>query len=195
MKCDQVHLLRDPYLDSELDARTTLEIQEHLKSCADCARLFAGEQKLQARLKASLSRGERTARLWEQIEHSVTAAAAPAARRSSSPHPTRPAGGHGLWSVLLNQLQAGWRRSRWAWSGLAAVWVVIFALNFAAREPEQRLVAGEQLPAVSEVRFAVKQKLLLMADLISLSEPAPAIKIAPAVPSPRSDRRKQTLNT
>ena len=53
--------LQGPYLDSELDAKTTLEIEQHLAGCPACARLFAEEQKLEARMKAGLNRGPRTA--------------------------------------------------------------------------------------------------------------------------------------
>jgi len=41
MKCDEVQTLHGPYLDSELDAKNSLEIQQHLKTCPGCARLFA----------------------------------------------------------------------------------------------------------------------------------------------------------
>jgi hypothetical protein len=74
------------------------------------------------------------------------------------------------------------------------VWVGIVGLNFAAREPDAPLMAGQQAPSASEMRFALKQKQLLMADLAATSEPAPAEKPKAAPPSPRSDRRNETLN-
>jgi hypothetical protein len=73
--------------------------------------------------------------------------------------------------------------------------MVILAVNLAARESEEPRMAEKQLPQSSEVRFAVKQKLLLMAELAALSEPAPAEKARVAPPSPRSDRRKETPHT
>jgi hypothetical protein len=191
MKCDELQLLQGPYLDSELDVRTSLDIQEHLKSCPNCARVFAEEQKLEARLKAGLNQGRRTTALWDAIERSVAAASRP----RQAPREVRPVGGRGILAVLAAQLQAGWQRSRWAWSGLAAAWVVILALNLAAREPEASLAAGMQLPAAAEVRFAAKQRQLLMTDLAALSEPAPAENVKTVPPSPRSDRRRETLNT
>jgi anti-sigma factor RsiW len=191
MKCDELQPLQGPYLDSELDARTSLEIEQHLKACPNCARLFAEEQKLAARLKAGLNRGQRTAALWDEIERSVAAAAQP----RQSPSEARSAGGQGILAVLGAQLEAGWQRSRWAWAGLGAAWVAILALSFAAREPGAPLVAGTQLPPAAEVRFAVQQKQLLMADLAGLSEPAPADKVKTVPPGPRSEQRKGTLNT
>ena len=44
------------------------------------------------------------------------------------------------------------------------------------------------------MRFALKQKQLLMAELAFTSEPAPADKPKAAPPSPRSERRNETLN-
>lgn len=199
MKCDEVQLLQGAFLDSELDARTTLEIGEHLKSCAECARLFAEEQKLAAQMRAGLGRGQRTAGLWENIERSVVAASAAgegANRRTRGERAPLQVRGYGsVWSALAGQLLASWQRSRWAWSGLAGAWMVILALNLTARETAGPRLADKQLPRSSEVRFAVKQKRLLMADLTAVAEPAPAEKTRGAPLSPRSDRRKATLNT
>ncbi len=184
-----------PYLDSELDARTSLEIEQHLKSCPECARLLAEQQKLEARMKAGLNRGQRTAALWAELERSVTAAGCLTELPRPSSGRAQAGGWHSILQALTAQLQASLQPSRRAWAGLAAVWVVILALNLAAREPEGPRMAEKQLPPSSEVRFAVKQKLLLMAELATLSEPAPAEKARVAPPSPRSDRRKETLNT
>jgi hypothetical protein len=97
--------------------------------------------------------------------------------------------------ALIAQIRAGWRASRWAWTGLAAAWVVILALNLAAREPDASLVAGQQVPSASEMRLALAQKHLLMAELALTPEPASANKPKPAPPSPHSEWRHNTLNT
>lgn len=191
MNCDELQPLQGPYLDSELDARTSLEIEQHLKSCANCARVFAELQTLDGQLKAGLNHGQRTAALWDRIERSVGAASA----SGRSPNKVRPAGRQSVLAVLAAQLQTGWQRSRWAWAGLGAAWAVILALNLAAREPDAPPLAGKPPPPTAEVRYAVRQKQLLMADMAALSEPAPANKVKAAPPSPRSDRRKETLNT
>ncbi len=195
MKCDEVQTLHGPYLDSELDARTTLEIEEHLKSCPECARRLAAEDKLEARIRAGLNRGQRTAHLWEQIERSVAGAAPATARPLASAHVSQPAGWQAVLAAVIGQLQAGWHRSRWAWSGLAVAWAVIVALNFTAREPDTTLVAAQRAPSVSEMRLAWKQKQLLMADLAGVSKPAPADKAKTPPPGPRSERPKETWNT
>jgi anti-sigma factor RsiW len=194
MKCEEVRSLHGPYLDSELDAKNSLEIERHLAACPACARLFAEAKKLDARLMAGLNRGPRTAPLWEQIEGSVTAVAASGSRPRPTATVTQPVGWPAVLVALGTQLRAGWRTSRWAWSGLAAAWVVILTLNFAGRESDAPLVAGQAVPSASEIRFALKQNHLLMAELALTSEPAPADKPKAAPPRPRSDRRNETLN-
>jgi anti-sigma factor RsiW len=208
MKCDEVQTLHGPYLDSELDAKTTLEIEQHLKACSACARLFAEEEKLEARVMAGLKQGPRTAALWDRVERSVLGVAPlqpefPEGRENLTPRRRESQrGAEGSFSLrssaflcvsALNQFRAAWQRSRWAWAGLAAVWVVILVLNSAAREPNPPLVAGQDLPSASEMRLALKQKDLLMAELAFFSEPA--AKPKPVPPSPRSDRRRATFNT
>jgi anti-sigma factor RsiW len=195
MKCDEVQTLHGPYLDSELDAKTSLEIEQHLKACPGCARFFAEEEKLEARIKAGLRLGPGTPALWAQIERAVAAAASSASRSRPPAHVSQPVGWPAVLGALRAQLRAGWQASRWAWTGLAAAWAVILVLNGTAREPDAPVVAGKQLPPVAEVRFAVEQKHLLMADLAFTTETAPADKPKAAPPSPRSDRRKENLNT
>lgn len=193
MECNEVQTLCGPYLDSELDARTTLEIEQHLKSCPECARFFTEEERQEAQIKAGLKRGQRTAALWEQIEQSVAAAASATARSTCVSGGPPPAARRGPLAALREQLQAGWRRSRWAWSGLAVAWAVILGLNFTAREPGATSLAAQRVPSASEVRLAWKQKQLLMADLAGATEPAPADKAPP--PSPRGEQARRALNT
>jgi anti-sigma factor RsiW len=209
MKCDKVQALHGAYLDSELDAKATFEIERHLATCPACARVFTEEERLEARIMAGLNRGTRTATLWEQIERSVVSAAPlspdlfagceDSTQRRKEPQRVAE-GSLSLRSAAylcvsaLTRLQAGWQASRWAWAGLAAMWVGILALNLAAREPGAPLVAGQELPSASEMGFALKQKQLLMAGLTVTSEPAPADRPKAALPSPRSDRHSETLN-
>ena len=193
MKCDEVQSLPGPYLDSELDAKTTFEIEQHLAGCPACAHVFAQEQKLEARINAGLNRGARTAALWAQIEQKVAGESS-----TSSPRPTarvsQPAGWPAVAGAVVAQIRAGWRASRWAWTGLAAAWVVILTLNLAAREPAAPLVAKQEVPSASEMRLALIQKHLLMAELALSPAPTSANKPKPEPPSPRSERRHETLN-
>ena len=98
------------------------------------------------------------------------------------------------WLIYLAAFR-GLSFPRGAWAGLATAWVVILALNFSAREPDAPLVARQVVPSASEMRLALKQKQLLMAELGTTAEPAPAAKPKAAPPSPRSDRSNVTRNT
>ncbi|MCX6928794.1 MAG: zf-HC2 domain-containing protein [Verrucomicrobia bacterium] len=194
MRCDEVRTMQGPYLDSELDAKTTLEIEQHLAGCSACAHLFAHEQKLQAQLTASLNRGSRTVALWTQIEREVANASSTSSPQQATRVP-QPVGWPAVLRAFRAQFRVGWQTSRCAWTGLTAVWAVILVLNLAAREPAAPLLAGQEVPSVSELRLALAQKHMLMAELALTPEPAPANKAKPAPPSPHSERRHNTLNT
>ena len=71
MKCHEARKLIGPYLDSELDAKTSYDIVQHLESCAACARVFEAEEKLDARIFSVLRQGQKTAALWEKLEGKV----------------------------------------------------------------------------------------------------------------------------
>jgi anti-sigma factor RsiW len=68
MKCNEIRNLVLAYLGSELDAKTTQEIEIHLHTCAECAELFEQERKFNERAFRVLRRGQPTPQLWEQLE-------------------------------------------------------------------------------------------------------------------------------
>lgn len=68
MKCNEARKLLNPYLDSELDSKSSLEVEQHLDSCAECAGLFEAEAKFAARIRDAVRRGERTPALWNSVE-------------------------------------------------------------------------------------------------------------------------------
>lgn len=76
MKCAEVRKLAQLYLDSELDAKTSLEVEQHLELCAECAGLFEAEEKFDERLGKALGKGERTVALWKAIEARIEPASA-----------------------------------------------------------------------------------------------------------------------
>lgn len=75
MKCSQTrnHVLA--YLDSELDARTSREIELHLESCDACREIYRLEKRFAAGLASALDRGEATPSLWRRIEQGIAATA------------------------------------------------------------------------------------------------------------------------
>src|SRR5437870_12348366 len=68
MKCAEVRKFVRLYLDSELDAKHSFEVEEHLESCVECAGLFEAEKKFDDRLGRFLRRCQPTRALWENIE-------------------------------------------------------------------------------------------------------------------------------
>lgn len=72
MRCHEVRNLFGPYVDSELDAKTSFEIEQHLESCADCARVFKAERDLDGRIFSALRRGEKTEGIWAKLEAQIS---------------------------------------------------------------------------------------------------------------------------
>jgi anti-sigma factor RsiW len=71
MNCPEARKLLRLYLDSELDAKATQEIELHLESCVECAGLFAAEEQVENRLAEVLRRGRRSASLWDGVEAQI----------------------------------------------------------------------------------------------------------------------------
>ena len=68
MKCAEVRKFVRLYLDSELDAKHSFEVEQHLESCAECAGLFEAEKKFDERLGRFLRHGQMTRPFWKKIE-------------------------------------------------------------------------------------------------------------------------------
>jgi anti-sigma factor RsiW len=77
MRCHEARALDTAYLDSELDSRTSLEIDQHLADCAGCRRYFEVQQKLDVRIDAVLRGGTRDPQLWNQIEAKLSENSSP----------------------------------------------------------------------------------------------------------------------
>ena len=184
MKCEELQSLHGAYLDSELDARTALEIQQHLAACPDCARAFATEAKLEARVTTGLKRGERTASLWDQIEQRVIAAAKVESPRRAP-----------RFSVPM----PWWRESLWpspqAWAGLAATWVVLAGVSFAMREPASVAATHQVRPPSPELRLVLQQQKQMLAELGGMPERFVREQPEAPAPKPRSQRREPFSNT
>lgn len=70
-----------------------------------------------------------------------------------------------------------------AWGALAAIWVVVFALNFADADPEAKVAAS---PAPSrETLVALKQQRQLRAELLSAASEVPVAE-PPKLSAPHS---------
>jgi hypothetical protein len=73
-----------------------------------------------------------------------------------------------------------------AWAGLAAVWVLIFAVDFSMRDTSP-VVAEKATPPSPEVIVELKQQQRMLAELIGSSQPR-AAEPPKFLPLPRSER-------
>lgn len=78
MNHDEATRLAGPYRDGELDLASSLAFEEHLAGCADCQRLLAGEEALDALLHASSLRHAAPPALKARVRAALRSAEAPA---------------------------------------------------------------------------------------------------------------------
>jgi hypothetical protein len=110
-----------------------------------------------------------------------------AARAAQAPvHASRMT--HHSWlSTVHHQLSALlWPQPK-AWAGLAAVWVVIFAVNFSMRDAAP-MMAGKTAPPSPEVMVELKKQQRMFAELVGSYEPVDADRRNVFSPKPRSGR-------
>ena len=118
-----------------------------------------------------------------------------AARNSTSsanpPHPEH----HGLPATICHFLSTVRRPQRAAWGSLAAIWIVILALNISAREDSPRSKASRAFASLSpDTLQALKEQQLLLAELVGRPQPREVDRRKPAAPGPRSQRREDSVN-
>lgn len=73
--CRQVRTLLMAYLDSELDATTTLGMSEHLSTCGDCRQRLEAEQVVEAGLVEPLRAETMPHQAWARLEQALDDAA------------------------------------------------------------------------------------------------------------------------
>jgi hypothetical protein len=98
--------------------------------------------------------------------------------------------------VYLNLPLMFWRElifpCRRIWAGLAAVWILIFVVNFSQRDPSE-LMARKTPPASPEMILTFRQQERLLAELIGPDETRVAEPPKTFLPRPSSERRFETL--
>ncbi len=123
MKCSSSQDLLELYLDQELDARESAELQEHMETCAACRGLYQRLKQLQSDIRTQATRHTAPAHLQQSVRAAVRKAA-------SSEAPPRPV--------------------RWNWMAVAAsvLLCVSLAWNLAflrSRSSEKDILAQEVL--------------------------------------------------
>jgi hypothetical protein len=105
-----------------------------------------------------------------------------------SRHPS-PATRHSLLSTLNHQLSTIFWPNPKAWAGLAAVWVVIFALHLADRE-HSPMMATIPAPSTPETMATLKDQQKILAELLGNNEPREVEQPRRFPATPHSERRR-----
>ena len=79
------------------------------------------------------------------------------------------------------------------WAGLAAIWVVIFALHHSARDTSP-VIEAKYAPPSPQMILALREQKELLAGLEQPGEAPQADQPKPVRPGPHSERRPQCMN-
>jgi hypothetical protein len=105
---------------------------------------------------------------------------------SAAERASRPAPGASFLSIFNSQLSTIlWPHPK-AWAGLAAAWILIFAVDFSMRDTTP-VVAEKAVPPSPEVIVELKQQQRMLAELIGASQARDA-EPPRFSPQPRSER-------
>jgi hypothetical protein len=83
--------------------------------------------------------------------------------------------------------------SLFRWGALAAVWVVILALHYSARDTSP-VIEAKYTPPTPQMILVLREQKELLAELEQTGETPQADQPKPARPGPHSERRPQYLN-
>jgi hypothetical protein len=99
----------------------------------------------------------------------------------------------GRWNHFVAGCREILRLPCWAWSGLAAAWLVIVGLNVAAREtPATQPAPSAIAKRSSETLQALREQKQLFAELVGLRPATGDAEVPRFVPRPRSERAEIT---
>jgi hypothetical protein len=111
---------------------------------------------------------------------------------SAAERASRPAPRASFLSTLNHQLSTIlWPHPK-AWAGLAAIWMLIFAMDFSARDTSPAVAEKFSRPS-SEVIVELKQQQRMLAELIGPRDKSNVDRSKSLVPPPRSERRFEIL--
>ncbi|MEE9199895.1 MAG: zf-HC2 domain-containing protein [Candidatus Brocadiales bacterium] len=75
MRCKEYTKYLGPYIDSELDTKTCIEIANHLESCQNCRGRFAQEQELERLFVGKLEEERMPGHVWKAVKADISAVA------------------------------------------------------------------------------------------------------------------------
>ncbi|MHC4846236.1 MAG: anti-sigma factor family protein [Planctomycetota bacterium] len=71
MNCNQARTLLAPWLDDELDARATAEVEAHLQACAACQQRFTAEERVEALIAERLHDEPMPEAVWDRLQERI----------------------------------------------------------------------------------------------------------------------------
>ena len=99
----------------------------------------------------------------------------------------------GRWpSTLVSRLSSLLWPHPAAWAGLAAVWILIFAVDFSVQD-KAPVVAEKSAPPSPEVVVELKQQQRMLAEMIGPRDEHDADRSKSFVPQPRSERTENLM--
>jgi anti-sigma factor RsiW len=155
-------------------------VENHLAACANCRKYCDETRKVAAPLaswEGNFRHIEPDQIVRMRWAKAIAAAAGPAPVRQLTP---------------IMAIFEWWHDVIWPcrriWAGLAAVWVVILAVNLSMRDNSQTM-AMKSSPPSPEMIMAFQQQERLLAELIGPNETRNAEPPKLSLPQPRSQRR------
>ena len=138
MVCDDNARLLHGYLDGELDLVRSLEIEEHLKTCPNCAQELWNQQTLRKAFRSSYLYDRAPAGLADRIRASI--ASETAADADAAGHASAPASGAASAEnapaakkapvVSMASKGVSSQRAAWSWLAVAAAILMVFAMSW-----------------------------------------------------------------
>jgi hypothetical protein len=168
------------------------ELRAHLAECADCRKYHDEMVSLAKPLAdwetnfAHVEPTPETQIRWEkaiQIAADVNRRKQPVRELTFAATPAN--------AIRLVFLELVWP-SRRIWTGLAAVWLLILAVNFSLRDKTQTF-ALKSGPASPEMILSFPQQERLLAELMGPNEPRVAAPSKPFSPRPSSERQFEIM--
>jgi anti-sigma factor RsiW len=132
--CDDNARLLHGYLDGELDLVRSLEIEEHLKICPDCAQELWNQQTLRKAFRSSSLYDRAPAGLADRIRASIASetagdADAPAGAAALAPAENDSAAKKAPIVSMASKAVSS-KRAAWTWLAVAAAILMVFAMSW-----------------------------------------------------------------
>jgi len=80
MRCEEVRQFISAYLDSELDTKNNLQVEEHLEQCSQCRSVYEAQYKLEHNIRQHLTSDKSTQEAWQRALHKLKTRPSPRLR-------------------------------------------------------------------------------------------------------------------